>query len=344
MRPSHFTLLAGALLLTGQARGFGQTASPGTQPPTQGTPAPPAPPASNPQSLALLDAAIQKLSRPEGVDVRFRLEVFGRTEPVVTTGRAVTAANRRVSIEMEARQVARTAKVRLLCDGEHFYRIESVGGKNSLLSYGVKELQESLERLATTEAERVAKEDVERIMQGRHGFEGAAALVRDLRGRMDFDVPQVTTATVNGKLVGVKLVQGQWSKEVLDIIAPTTKPDPNSPVPRELWNDKQAPYFNIPRLARFYFDSASGDLLRVELVGIREKQGPETILTAVHFDSVTPLSKLDETLFKPTSEELAYPKQDVNLQALVRSQHQEMMRQLKMLQDFQNQTATGAGK
>ena len=185
-----------------------------------------------------LDGAIQKLSRPEGVEVKFRLETFGRGQPVITTGRSVTAAKQKVYIEVETKQADRSALMKIICDGETFYRVESIAGKHSLLQYSLNDLQTALARLATTEAERVAKEDVEKEQQGRHGFEGVAAMVKDLRARMDFAAPQVTTATVNGKTIGVKIVEGQWSKDVLDILVPSRKSnDPKQPDPRELWNN-----------------------------------------------------------------------------------------------------------
>jgi len=346
MRPIYFALFASAAMLLGQGRGKTQTPpAPGqavVQPPVSPVPSPrKGGEGSNAASLALLDAAIQKLSRPEGVDVRFRIEVFSRGEPVFTTGRSVTAPNKKVAIDLEARQVARTANSRMLCDGTRFYRIESLGDRHSLMTYTVKELQDSLDRLVTSEAERVAKEDVERLLQGRHGFEGVAAFVRDLRARMDFDAPQVTNTTINGKAAGVKLVEGHWSKDVLDFIAPPTKQDPNGPIPREMWDTKQAPYFDVPRVARLYFDSTTGDLLRVELLGIRYKQGPETILTVIHVDSIQPLAKVADDFFKPTAAELAYPKVEVNLQEMVRAQHQEMMRSLKSLQSAESQVTPG---
>jgi hypothetical protein len=277
------------------------------------------------------------------VEVLFRLETLGRTQPVITTGRSVTAGKQKVYIEVETKQADRGALMKMICDGETFYRIESLAGKNSLLTYGLADLKSALERLATTEAERVAKEDVEKEQQGRHGFEGVAAMVKDLRTRMDFAAPQVTTATVNGKTHGVKIVQGEWSKDVLDILIPSRKSDyPQQPDPRELWNKREG-FFNLPRLARFYFDSTSNDLLRVELVGIREKHGSEAILSVVYLEKITPLTKLEESMFKPTTAEMAYERVQIDLTTYLRSEHQEMMKRLKALQEMQNQ-ASGAGK
>jgi hypothetical protein len=333
MRSSKFTLLAIALIAGGQGRGFGQTTN--SQPPAS-NPSPPKAEGSHAASVSLIDGAIQKLTRPEGVDVRYRLEVFGRTQPAVTTGRAVTASNKRVYVELETRQVARSARMKMICDGETFHRIESVDGKNNISSYEVKALQEALDRLATTESERVAKEDVEREQQGRHAFEGLAAMIKDLKTRMIFEAPAQTTAQVSGKTVGVKIVQGTWNKEVLDLIAPVKKgDDPNAPDARAMWNTKEY-FFHVPRLARLYFETNSNELLRVEMVGIREKQGPESILTAVHFDSITPLTQLDATLFKPTPAELAYNRVALDLTLYLRSEHAAMMNRLKRIQEMQS--------
>ena len=66
------------------------------------------------------------------------------------------------------------------------------------------------------------------------------------------------------------------------------------------------------------------------------------MLSVLHLEKITPLIKLDESLFKPSPTELAYEKVQVDLTTYLRNEHQEMMKRLKALQEMQNQaSATG---
>ena len=50
------------------------------------------------------------------------------------------------------------------------------------------------------------------------------------------------------------------------------------------------------------------------------------------FLSITPLTTLDATLFKPTEAELKYKQETFNLADAVKTQHQKMMNMLKQQQ------------
>lgn len=323
MRPSYFALLPILCWLIGQDRGFAQT------PPTAQN-------VTNPAATALLDASIKTLSRPEGVDVKFRLNIISRSEPAVITGQSITADPKRVHIELKYKQVERTGTLKLLCDGNTFYRIESVGDQNAYATYTMKDLQEALAKLATNEAERVAKDDVEKEQQGIHGFEGIAAMVRDLKTRMIFSEPKAATLTFEGKsLDKVMMIEGRWTEEVLEMIAPVKKGnDPNQQDQRYLWNEKLY-FFTVPRLARLYFEAGNQRLLRLELLGITEKQGPDKVLSFVDVLSTTPLATLDAKLFVPSEAELKFKKVDIDLVSDVKTRHQQTMNILKMQQQMQ---------
>ncbi len=332
MRPLHLIILAHFCFLTWQTRVFAQT------------PAPEKPTASSPAAVALLDGAIKELTRPEGVDVRFHQEVFAPTQPVIVVGRSVTAPGKRVRIETEFKQVARSTKVKLLCDGTNFHRIESLFGQNSITTYTLKELQDEMEKLATTETEKVVKEDLEKEQQGMHGFEGVSALVKGLKTRMLYGEPKAATIDIaQKKAVAVQVIEGQWTKAVIDIIAPVKKGnDPNEQDQRYLWNEKMG-FFYTPRAAKLYFDVGNKTLLRLELLGTKEKQGKDEVLTAIVFQSISPLAGLDEKLFKPSEEELKYKPITLDLPALVKQQHEQTLNILKFQHEMQSPGSAGKG-
>ena len=321
MRPSYFTLFLVLGLVTWQSRGFAQT------PPQS------AATTTSPGALALIDASIKSLTRPEGVDVRFQQTFHGLSEPATITGRSITAANKRVHIDLKFKQVQREFGLKMLSDGVTFYRLETTPGNNTMVTYSLQELQAVLDKLVTSETERVAKEDLEKDQLGMHGFEGISAMISDLKRHMVFGEPSVATIDLPGKpKQAVKVIEGRWNADTLEKIAPTKKTsDPNQQDQRYLWNEKMA-FFMVPRLARLSFDAGSGQLVRLELLGITEKQGTEKVLLNMDFLSITPLTTLDATLFKPTEAELKYKQETFNLADAVKTQHQKMMNMLKQQQ------------
>jgi len=323
MRPLYLTLFLVLGLMNWQTRGFGQT------------PSQPAVANSAQAANALIDAAIKSLTRPEGVAVQFQQTLFGRSEPATITGKAITAADKRVHFDLKFKQLQRQSQLKLLSDGVTFYRLESIPGSNTMTSYPLAELQSALNKLATSETERVAKEDVEREQLGMHGFEGISAMLSDLKKRMIFGEPVATTIDLPGKpKQAAKVIEGRWNSEVLEMIAPTKKTnDQNQQDQRYLWNEKMS-FFMAPRLAKLYFDAANGQLLRLELWGITEKQGPEKVLLNMDITSITPLSTLDMKLFQPTEEELKYERVKFNLAEALKNQHQMMMNMLKQQQQL----------
>lgn len=324
MRPSNFALLLSIALMIWQSRVFAQV------------PTTPAPATTHPAALALLDTNLKTLTRSEGVEVRFQQTILGRGQPAVINGLSVTADQKRARVELNYKQVERTAHLKLLCDGTTFYRLELIDDQNSLITYSLKELQEALDHLATNETERVAKEDVEKEQQGMHGFEGVAALVKDLKVRMTFGEPVATTIDLPGKPKHpVKVIEGRWTNEVLDMIAPPKKSnDPNQQDQRYLWNEKLY-FFSVPRQAKLYFDATNQQLLRIELLGIIEKQGPEKVLSYVDFQSITPLASINAGLFQPTEEELKFKRVTIDLAKEVKNRHQSTLNILKMQQQMQ---------
>ncbi len=324
MRPSYFTLFLVLGLVTWQSRGFAQT------------PPPPVVTASTPAALALIDASIKSLTRSEGVDVQFQQTLFGISEPATMTGRSITAANKRVHIDLKFKQIRRESGLKLLSDGVTFYRLETIPDNNTMVTYSLQELQTVLDKLATSETERVAKEDVEKDQLGLHGFEGISAMISDLKRHMIFGEPSATTIDLPGKpKQAVKVIEGRWNAETLEKIAPTKKTsDSNQQDQRYLWNEKMA-FFMVPRLVKLSFDTGSGQLVRLELLGITEKQGPEKVLLNMDFLSITPLTTLDAKLFQPTEAELKYKQEKFNLVEAVKHQHQNMMNMLKQQQQLQ---------
>jgi outer membrane lipoprotein-sorting protein len=368
MRPSYFTLLLMGLNLFWQARVTAQTPSAGvpavasskklvasreqpdhffaycivaeTQEPT--------PPSlsttstvvtsTNPTAQALLDAAIKALTKPEGVDVQFVQTILSRTQPVTMTGRSVSAAGRKSFVELNYQQVKRQASLKLLCDGETFHRLEKLPEANSRITYSMKELQEALDKLASNEAERVAKEDVEKQQQGIHGFEGIAAQLKDLSKRMFFTAPTETTLEIAGKgKQAVKMIEGTWTPAMLDLFAPNKKTsDPNQQDYRYLYNEKLY-FFQLPRTARIYFDASTGQFLRMELLGILERKGTDQVLTSFQVTSLSFPSSLDDKLFKASEEELKYPALPIDLAVSIKNRHTATMDMLKMQQQMQNE-------
>lgn len=325
MRPSHFALFLIATALTWQSRGFAQV------PPIPSLTAP-ALTATDPAATALLDASIKQLSRPEGVEVKYTQTIGNRPDSATITGRSITAANKRMLTELQLKQVGRTASVRMMCDGTTFHRIESLPGLQQRVSYTLKELQDALDKLATNEAERVAKEDVEKEQQGEHSFEGVSAMVKDLKARMFFGPPLNTKIEVPGKgSVNVKVLDGRWRPEVLDAIAPVKKGDDVKQLDyRFLWNEKREQYFGYPRQAKLYFEAATGHLVRVELLGVIQERGEEIVLTHTDVHSITALPKLEPAWFQPTAEELAYKQMPLDLATLVKKRHAQTMDLLKL--------------
>lgn len=324
MRPLDFTLLLMLSLSCCETRVFGQTATPAT------------PTSTAPAAAALLDASLKAMTRRDGVDIQFQQTIFGRSQPVVISGQSLTADSKRTRVELRFKQVERQAQVKLLCDGTTFYRIESVGPDQQIISYTLKDLQDALDKLATNETERVAKEDMEKEQQGMHGFDGIAAMVKDLKSRMNFSEPKPGTMTLTGKPdVAVKIIEGHWTNVVLDMLAPPKQGnDPNQQDRRYLWNEKLS-FFLVPRTAKVYFDQTTGQLLRIELLGITEKQGPERTLSLVDITSITPMKSLDSKLFQPTPEELKYKKIPIDLTVMVKQRHMQTMENLKMQQQMQ---------
>jgi hypothetical protein len=319
MRPSHFALLLIILVLTWQTRGFAQV------------PAVPALTATDPAAAAILDASIKQLTRPEGVEVKFTQTVGDRKDAAVITGRSIIAANKRMLTELQFKQVGRRGQVRMMCDGVTFHRIESLPDAQQRVSYTLKQLQDALDKLATNEAERVAKEDVEKEQQGVHGFDGVAAMLKDLKQRMFFGPPLNTRIDVPGQgSVEVKVLDGRWRPEVVEAIAPAKKgDDPNQIDRRYLWNEKRD-YFNVPRQAKLYFAAATGALVRVELLGIVKQGGEEMVLTHTDVHSVTALPKLEDAWFHPTAEELGYKQLEVDIATMVKNRHAQTMDMLKL--------------
>lgn len=324
MRSSYFTLLLALSAMTWQTGVFAQT--------------PPQPPVttSAPAAHALLDASIKSLTRPEGVEVRFQQTVYGASEPATLTGKSITAAGKKVHFDLKYQQVQRQAQLKLLCDGETFHRLESISDSNTIISYPIQELQNAMKKLATSETERVAMEDVEKTQLGLHGFEGISAMISDLKKRMIFGEPTAATIDLPGKpRQSVKVIEGRWNSEALEQIAPTKKTNAqNQQDQRYLWNEKMS-FFLVPRMARFYFAAASGELVRVELWGISEKQGPEKVLLNMDILSTVPVSTVDAKVFRPTEAELKYQPVKYNLEEALKNQHQNMMKMLKQQQQQQ---------
>jgi hypothetical protein len=323
MRPSYLTLFLAQLLVIWQTGGFAQT------------PPPPTATTSAPAAIALLDATIKSLTRPEGVEVRFQQTVFGNSVPAILTGKSITAAGRKVHFDLKYQQVQRKAEIKLLSDGVTFHRLESIGDNNTIISYPLQELQDVMKKLATNEAERVAMEDVERTQLGLHGFEGISAMISDLKRRMIFGEPIAATIDLPGKPgQAVKVIEGRWNNDALELIAPTKKTNAqNQQDQRYLWNEKLS-FFLAPRLAKLYFAAASGELVRLELWGITEKQGPEKVLLNMDILSTIPLTTLDAKLFQPSEAELKYQPIKYDLAEAVKNQHQNMMNMLKQQQQL----------
>jgi hypothetical protein len=317
MRPLHFALLLTGCLGFWQTRGFAQTQPLNTN-------------ASALAANSLLNKAIQALSRPEGVEVHFRHELIGQTEPLIAVGRSITAANNHVFVELNVQQVRRTAQLKLYSDGSHFHRVETIDPAHMITSYPLKEMNEALDRLAVSETERIAREDVEKELRGVHGLDGLAAMVKDLKQRAVFTQPKSATIDLgNKKGVAVQVIEGRWNKETLDALAPPKSGD--NPAQRDLrylWNEK-LDFFYVPRSAKVYFDATSQNLLRIELLGIHEKQGPEQVLTSIAFESITPVPRLEEKMFQPTEAELKYEKQPLELTTQVKELYQRTLNNLK---------------
>ncbi len=331
MRPSYFTLFLIAISLTRQT---GVVA----QPPTPPSTATPGITSTNPTAQALLDQAIKLLTKPEGVDVRFVQTIISRSQPVTVTGRSVTASGKRAYVELQYQQVKRQATLKHICDGETFYRLEKLPDTNQLLTYSMKDLQATLDSLASNEAERVAKEDVEKQQQGFHGFEGIAAQFKDLSRRMYFTAPVNTTLDLPGKpKLAVKMIEGQWTPATVDAIAPVKKSsDPKAQDYRYLWNERLY-FFHVPRSAKIYFDASTGHPLRIELLGITERKGPDVLLASFEITSLTFPTSLDAKIFKPTEAELQYKPVPIDLATMVKNRHAETMNTLKMQQQMQNE-------
>ncbi|HQR07580.1 MAG TPA: hypothetical protein PLN21_12200 [Gemmatales bacterium] len=321
MRSSYFTLFLAQILMMWQTGGFAQT------------PPQPTVTTSAPAALALLDATIKSLTRPEGVEVQFHQTVFGNSDPATLTGTSITAAGKKVYFDLKYQQVKRQAQLKLLCDGETFHRLESISDNNTIISYPVQELQDVMKKLATSETERVAMEDVEKTQLGLHGFEGISAMISDLKRRMIFGEPTSATIDLPGKpRQAVKVIEGRWNSDALEQIAPTKKTNAqNQQDQRYLWNEKLS-FFLVPRLAKLYFIAATGELVRLELWGITEKQGPEKVLLNMDILSTVPLTTLDAKLFRPTEEELKYQPMKYNLEEAIKNQHLNMMNMLKQQQ------------
>lgn len=321
MRSSYFTLLLALSVMTWQTGGFAQNAPQ------------PAATTSAPAALALLDASIKSLTRSEGVEVQFQQTVYGTSEPATLTGKSITAAGKKVYFDLKYQQVQRQAHLKLLCDGETFHRLESISDSNTIISYAIEELQSVMKKLATSETERVAMEDVEKTQLGLHGFEGISAMISDLKRRMIFGEPIAATIDLPGKpKQAVKVIEGRWNNDALELIAPTKKTSAqNQQDQRYLWNEKMS-FFLVPRLAKLYFAAAGGELVRLELWGITEKQGPEKVLLNMDILSMVPLTTLDVKLFRPTEAELKYQPVKYNLEDALKNQHQNMMNMLKQQQ------------
>ena len=121
-------------------------------------------------------------------------------------------------------------------------------GSNTLVSYSLNELQTVLDKLASSETERVAKEDVEQIQVGMHGFEGISAMISDLKRRMNFGDPTAGTIDLQGKpKQAVKIIEGRWNNDALELIALTKKTDDaNQQDRRYLWNEKMTFFMRAP--------------------------------------------------------------------------------------------------
>lgn len=331
MRPSHFTLILFGFCLTWQSGII-------AQPPTPPSTATPGLTSTNQAAQSLLDQAIKILTKPEGVDARFVQTIISRSQPVTITGRSVTASGNRSYVELNYQQVKRQATLKHLCDGETFYRLESLPDTKQMLTYSMKALQDTLNSLASNEAERVAKEDVEKQQQGFHGFEGIAAQFKDLSRRMYFTAPVNTTLDLPGKpKQAVKMIEGQWTPATVDAVAPVKKTsDPKAQDYRYLWNERLY-FFHVPRTARIYFDASTGHPLRLELLGITERKGPDVLLASFDITSLTFPTTLDARIFKPTEAELQYKPVPIDLATMVKNRHAETMNTLKMQQQMQNE-------
>jgi hypothetical protein len=285
---------------------------------------------SSPAALALLDNALKTFTRPDGVDVQFHQEILGPSEPVIVHGRIVTAANDHVFAALEFHQVRRSAQLKMYCDGNMFHRIEVINEHRAITSYPLTELRGVLDRLAVSETERVVREDVEKEQRGIHGLDGLAALLRDVKQRAILGEPKAGTLDLPQKKgTPVKIVEGGWNKETIDAIAPPKIGDnPTQRDMRFLWNEK-LDFFDVPRTVKLYFDAATSGVLRLELLGIREKQGPEKLLALINFETITPLGKLEPSLFQPTDAESKYPVQKIELETQVKQHYQQVLNRLK---------------
>jgi hypothetical protein len=284
----------------------------------------------------LLDAAIAKTGSLSAFDATFSHTVLSRGTKVKTNGRFALAPGRKVLYEFHVQVADGTGMRKLLCDGQTIYRVLQVGDDRTVTKYDLESLDAARDSVKDGgDLDPAQAQEVLDDLASEHGFAGVSSLLRDFRKRLTFTQLESTVLTrADGKSWPVYVLEGEWSKETMKLIAPPKQStDPNAKDPEKLWKDRGPEFLMVPRKCRVYL-SRDGAWpwtdtlwpLRIEWWGQATLgSAADEVLVTIDY-SFPSRQPPPDTLFQLTEEEKKVKAQDFDPKQIVRARKEARQR------------------
>jgi hypothetical protein len=214
---------------------------------------------------------------------------------------------------------------RILCDGTSVWRILEAGGRREVQTYTLAAWQEARQQIDKTllGPERTAQ--LLRDDEAEHGFRGLRPMLEELGHKIAWTKAHSGSLPSRGE---VTILEGEWSREFLDRLAPPPKEGSSDPDLRDAWRKRTA-FIQVPRLCRVYLDRNSLWPYRIEWFGPKVIQGPDEVLVTLDFDpprTQPPADSEVDKLFQPTEAERQAAR-ELDPAALLRIREQAYLRQ-----------------
>jgi hypothetical protein len=311
----------------------------------QPAPTPPAP-AANPGE-AILDRAVSNLRSLGWVETDFKQQMSTQGVRFEASGRYLIPPDGewKVLYQLDLRLGDVRTVHKIVSDGGTVWRIVRVQDlttqetvQNEVVRYPVDGLRTALDEVKRSDLGDQKTEQIWRDVVGEHGFSGLQPLLRDLRDRLTFT--RVEPAELPG--VGpVTLLEGEWNKATLDLIAPDRKVDSAAgPSLREQWDKRQARYTYWPRKCRLFLGPVGGFWpwaaplwpYRVEWLGPTKAGGADELLVALEFSRPVPKTAAEAANELTVADEEKKLAKDYDPASFVK-RRQERLAQAKRFED-----------
>jgi hypothetical protein len=161
-----------------------------------------------------------------------------------------------------------------------------------------------------------------------HGFLGVLPLLRELKDQVAF---RKMESSVLPKDKPVYVLEGEWSQDWLDKLAPKKKEGASGVDPREAWV-KRTGYLRTPRSCKLYLGRENLWPYRVEWYGPVASQGRDELLVRIDYTEPAldkPSAGIDPVqVFRPSEDE-ARVATNLDPKLRIRERQDRMLQQLR---------------